>query len=299
MWKRLTFGPLMIAMLVGLIWLDGYLAGKPLPNDRVVLGLNHFPPGSIVFLICVTVAIFASRELAALLHEKGAAASKRILTLASVTGLCVSCLIPEQQPAMEAIAIVGTAGVLVLVTALLFHSRGQNTKGVVLAAGGALLSFVYLGLMFGFVLAIRRQHSVWVLLWIILVVKACDTGAYFTGKAIGRHKLIPWLSPGKTWEGLGGGIILSCGASVGGARLLAAYAGVPSIELASALAAGVLFAVVGQAGDLVVSLFKRDAGVKDSGASIPGFGGVLDILDSPLLVVPLAFWWLKWAMPGA
>jgi phosphatidate cytidylyltransferase len=65
------------------------------------------------------------------------------------------------------------------------------------------------------------------------------------------------------------------------------------------LLAGVLFAVVGQAGDLLMSLFKRDAGLKDSGSSIPGFGGVLDVLDSPLLVAPLAFWWLKWAMPGA
>lgn len=297
MWKRLTFGPIMIACLVGLVWLDSYLAGKSLPSP--ILGMDRIPAGSMVFLICLALGALGAKELAAVIVAKGAKASSGMLTFASWSGLCASFLVPNAHQAVDAVAIVGTTAVLVLSASLLFYSKGQNTKGVVLAAGASLLAFVYLGIMLGFVLAIRREHSVWILLWILLVVKACDTGAYFTGRAIGKNKLILWLSPGKTWEGLFGGIALSCAASVGGARLLTLWAGESMPGVAPLIIAGVLFAVVGQAGDLVMSLFKRDAGLKDSGSSIPGFGGVLDVLDSPLLVTPLAFWWLKWALPGA
>jgi len=297
MWKRLTFGPLMIAALIGLVWLDSYLAGKSIPAP--LFGVDTVPPGAVVFLICLALGALGAKELAAVIVAKGAKASTGLLVLASWTGLCASFLIPNAHDAVDAVAMMGSAGVLVLFTSLLVYSKGQNTKGVVLAAGASLLAFVYLGIMLGFVLAIRREHSVWILLWILLVVKACDTGAYFTGRAIGKHKLILWLSPGKTWEGLFGGIALSCAASIGGARLLTMWAGETMPGTLPLIVAGVGFAVVGQAGDLVMSLFKRDAGLKDSGSSIPGFGGVLDVLDSPLLVTPLAFWWLKWALPGA
>lgn len=297
MWKRLTFGPLMIAALIGLVWLDSFLAGKALSSP--VLGVDKVPPGSIVFLICLALGALGAKELAAVILAKGAKASIPLLTFASWAGLCVSFFAPTAQHSIDALAIVGSAAVLILFASLLVYSKGQNTKGVVLATGASLLAFVYLGVMLGFVLAIRREHSVWILLWILLVVKACDTGAYFTGRAIGKHKLILWLSPGKTWEGLFGGIALSCAASIGGARLLTLWAGESMPSTLPLIVAGVVFAVVGQAGDLVMSLFKRDAGLKDSGSSIPGFGGVLDVLDSPLLVTPLAFWWLKWALPGA
>lgn len=297
MWKRLTFGPLMIAALIGLVWLDSYLAGKSIPAK--LFGVDTVPPGAVVFLICLALGALGAKELAAVIVAKGAKASTGLLVLASWTGLCASFLIPNAHDAVDAVAMMGSAGVLVLFTSLLVYSKGQNTKGVVLAAGASLLAFVYLGIMLGFVLAIRREHSVWILLWILLVVKSCDTGAYFTGRAIGKHKLILWLSPGKTWEGLFGGIALSCAASIGGARLLTMWAGETMPGTLPLIVAGVGFAVVGQAGDLVMSLFKRDAGLKDSGVSIPGFGGVLDVLDSPLLVTPLAFWWLKWALPSA
>ncbi|MCP2732210.1 phosphatidate cytidylyltransferase [Limnofasciculus baicalensis] len=297
MWKRLTFGPLMIAALIGLVWLDSFLGNKTLSSP--VLGVDKVPPGSIVFLICLALGALGSKELASIIVAKGAKASAALLTLASWAGLCVSFFAPNAQHSIDSVAIVGSAAVLLFFTSLLVYSKGQNTKGVVLAAGASLLAFVYLGIMLGFVLAIRREHSVWILLWLLLVVKACDTGAYFTGRAIGKHKLILWLSPGKTWEGLVGGIALSCAASVGGARLLTMWAGETMPGALPLIVAGVVFAVVGQAGDLVMSLFKRDAGLKDSGSSIPGFGGVLDVLDSPLLVTPLAFWWLKWALPGA
>jgi len=161
------------------------------------------------------------------------------------------------------------------------------------AAGGTLLAYVYLGLMLGFIVAIRREHSGWLLLWVLVATKSCDIGAYFAGRAFGRHKLIVWLSPGKTWEGLAGGVAVS--SLVGGLGVYALRAIDPETLIGPAFGAlaGCVFGLVGQMGDLIASLFKRDAGIKDAGAVLPGFGGVLDVLDSPLLVLPVAYWLIK------
>lgn len=298
---RLILGPVLIAALIGALALDDALAGRALPFHAP---LAQVPRGLIIFAVMLTAGIIASRELAVMLKANGVLASRRILSLASIMGLLVSCIVPTWVTPVEAVAAVGTAGVLVLAVALGFYSRHKTVEGVVAAAGGAMLSFVYLGLMFGFLLAIRREHSAWILLWVLLVTKACDIGALFAGKAIGRHKLIPWLSPGKTWEGLAGGIVLACAVSVAGLWVIERQLGLKAPPVALALIPGVLFAVVGQAGDLLESLFKRDAGLKDSGQWLPGFGGMLDLMDSPLLVAPLAYWTLHalssrgWLIPG-
>jgi phosphatidate cytidylyltransferase len=112
--------------------------------------------------------------------------------------------------------------------------------------------------------------------------------------SIGRHKMIPWLSPKKTWEGLAGGVVV---ASAVGALL--AHFGSPYLEEADRVSwvlgaiGGALMAVVGQAGDLAESAFKRDAGLKDSGRVLPGMGGVLEVLDSPLFTGPVVYWLLR------
>ena len=123
---------------------------------------------------------------------------------------------------------------------------------------------------------------------VILVTKSCDIGAYFTGMSIGRHKLIAWLSPGKTWEGLVGGMVV---AALAGAFLLRPLLSI-EISLPYALLTGALLGLAGQAGDLIASMLKRDAQVKDSGSALPGFGGVIDVIDSPLLAGPVAYWLL-------
>ncbi len=122
---------------------------------------------------------------------------------------------------------------------------------------------------------------------ILLVVKSTDIGAYFGGRYLGKHKLIPWLSPGKTWEGLFCG--LATAALVGlGCSLVWPHA-LSTITWPKALIFGIVIGGVGQAGDLLESLMKRDAQVKDSGNIIPGFGGLLDVIDSPLLAAPAAY----------
>lgn len=297
---RLTLGPLLIMALIGIAWLDQWLQGRPISEFwRVVLLQRRpeLPPGVAIFVVMVVASILASRELARILKDKGILASKRITTTASLTGVLVSCVVPTDRPGPVAVAIVSSAAVWVLLLALVFYSRRRTFEGVVAAAGGALLAFVYLGLMFGFMLAIRREHSVWVLVWTILVTKASDTGAFATGKLMGRHKMIYWLSPGKTWEGFVGGLVLAAAVGVLGLWAL------PSIHAAQGIdepvphpvtgaLAGVLLGLTAVLGDLIASLFKRDAGIKDSSSVLPGFGGVLDVLDSPLLVAPVAYWWI-------
>ncbi|MCX5691370.1 MAG: phosphatidate cytidylyltransferase [Planctomycetota bacterium] len=296
MLKRLSLGPLMILLLVGGLLLDRWIDAQPVPAAVLRVWAGAFedgtlPPGIVIFVAMLVLAVLGARELAAILHEKGILSSVRVSVFAAVMGLLASCLVPSGAAAVDAVAVVGTAAMLVLSVAIIFFARRKSVEGVVAATGGALLAFVYLGLMFGFLLAIRRDHSITALLWVLMVTKLCDIGAYFTGTAIGRHKLIPWLSPGKTWEGLFGGVAFSAIAGVAGASLLGPASNTSGWVVA--IAAGVL-GLVGQAGDLFESVMKRDAGIKDSGKSIPGFGGVLDVIDSPLLVAPIAYWWLRW-----
>jgi phosphatidate cytidylyltransferase len=103
--------------------------------------------------------------------------------------------------------------------------------------------------------------------------------------------MIPWLSPGKTWEGLAGGVAFA--ALVGGLLALGSLSWLQTsdhVPIWLGVMCGVVFAIVGQFGDLTMSLLKRGAGLKDSSRVLPGLGGVLDVIDSPLMVAPVAFW---------
>ena len=119
------------------------------------------------------------------------------------------------------------------------------------------------------------------------VTWAADSGAYFAGRAFGRHKMSPLLSPKKTWEGFAGGLLASIGAGVGIVALL----GLP-VSLTVGVLLGAIGAVGGTFGDLAESMLKRQAGVKDSGALIPGHGGLLDRIDSLLFTGPLVYYLL-------
>lgn len=293
--KRLILGPLMILLLLGLLWLDEYLGKCSAPSGWPVFLTSNgkITPGLVMFVSMLGLAVLAARELAAMLKAKSIVSSKRLMSGAAVVGLSLSFLTPTVLKGPEAVSLAATASAFVLVASLVYFSRNKSTEGVIAGAGGVLLSLVYLGFMFGFLLAIRREHSAWVVLWVLAVTKSCDIGAYFTGRAIGRHKLIPWLSPGKTWEGLAGGVVLSSIVSIIGLSLLRdAHLNPSGVRTVEAIIVGAIFGLVGQVGDLLESLLKRDAGTKDSGSSIPGFGGVLDVLDSPILVAPVAYWWL-------
>ena len=125
----------------------------------------------------------------------------------------------------------------------------------------------------------------------MLITKFSDTGAYAVGSLIGRHKMIPRISPGKTWEGFGGAIVLSTAASV----IFAQFFGgkMAGMNWFHAVMLGVMLSVTAVIGDLIESLFKREAGVKDSGKFFPGIGGILDLLDSLLFNAPIMYLYLR------
>ncbi len=128
------------------------------------------------------------------------------------------------------------------------------------------------------------------LLYVFLLVWVADSGAYFAGRAFGKTKLIPEVSPNKTIEGLAGGLALD-GALIGG---VAWWLHLSGAALVGFVVVSVLTALVSVLGDLVESMFKRQAGIKDSGSILPGHGGVLDRIDSVLAAMPvfaLGFWW--------
>lgn len=128
-------------------------------------------------------------------------------------------------------------------------------------------------------------------LYFILVTKFSDTGAYIVGSLIGRHKMIPRISPGKTWEGFAGAIVFSTGASLVFAHYFGAH--LLGMRTLHAVILGVILSSTAVVGDLIESLFKREAGVKDSGKLFPGIGGILDLLDSLLFNAPIMYLYLR------
>jgi phosphatidate cytidylyltransferase len=136
-----------------------------------------------------------------------------------------------------------------------------------------------------------KANGTYYVFYFILVTKFSDTGAYAVGSLVGRHKMIPRISPGKTWEGFGGAVGVSTLASV----LFAHFAGdrLTGMNWRHAVALGVVLSTTAVIGDLIESLFKREAGVKDSGRSFPGIGGILDLLDSLLFNAPIMYLYLR------
>ena len=116
-------------------------------------------------------------------------------------------------------------------------------------------------------------------------------GAYAVGSVIGRHKMIPRVSPGKTWEGFGGALLTSAGASLLFLRLGGGH--LHGMTPMHAVILGLVLGVAAVLGDLIESIFKREAGVKDSGRYFPGIGGILDLLDSLLFNAPLMYLYLR------
>ena len=149
-----------------------------------------------------------------------------------------------------------------------------------------ILGVVYVLIAGGAMIDLRLRHDetgLFLLVALLLVVWASDTGAYIFGKTIGGPKMAPSISPNKTWAGMAGAMIFP---AVTLAIMVAAIP-MPIHAIIAAFIAGALFGVVGQAGDLLISKFKRRVGVKDTGALIPGHGGLLDRADSLMLVAPV------------
>ena len=210
-----------------------------------------------------------------------------------VPGLALGALavLRPLLPAADALLVLGGLTVLGLV---LFTREATP----LLDAAATVFGVLYPSALAGAAIALRSSDAPWLAaggptaaFWLTTTVLVCvwgaDTLAYFAGRAFGRHPLFPRVSPKKTWEG-------SVGGALGALALAAGFKlAVPTLPLtwADVVAIGLACGVASQLGDLVESLFKRSAGVKDSATWLPGHGGMLDRLDAALVALPLVAVW--------
>ncbi|MEK7240264.1 MAG: phosphatidate cytidylyltransferase [Gemmatimonadota bacterium] len=214
-------------------------------------------------------------------------------------GIVLSALIPVLVHARYlGLWVPPVSWVAMLVPALLTIALfARGVAGAPMAAVGATLTgIVYTGGMLSFAYALRYHQFVVgaragtaVLMLPIVVTWLNDSGAYLAGRAFGRARLMPTVSPGKTWAGAYGAVVTSVLAT----WLIATFVLPPwahlTLRLPGILVVGIALSVAAQVGDLAESMFKREAGVKDSSALIPGHGGVLDRVDSLLFTLPVGY----------
>ncbi|MHB9021226.1 MAG: phosphatidate cytidylyltransferase [Halothiobacillus sp.] len=202
------------------------------------------------------------------------------LGMVALFGAGLYLLLPSSQ--IAGLALLTTLGWMVLMFGLWRHRQvAAATRSAGLRTGLGL--FILPAFWFALIQIRALEQGAWLLLFGILIVAVADTLAYFVGRALGRHKLAPALSPGKTLEGLVGGLVgVGILAAIG--VVLPLFSSVPAWELALWSMLVALFSV---AGDLEESRLKREAGVKDSGQLLPGHGGLLDRLDGQLAAMPI------------
>jgi phosphatidate cytidylyltransferase len=305
--KRIVFGSLMILGVVGLFMLDWWVSGRVHWPDAPY-GMAPAPlDGLVITLLAVVLAGLSLRELSALVKNAGLP----LLEGTALIGVMAVAGWPYSHHFVPIYAMAGPNGclpnlalefALLAVIVLLAFAEQMirfRIENAIARIAGTLLGILYLGLGAAIIVAIRLDFGMLVLVLFLVAVKFTDMGAYFTGSAIGKHKMIPWLSPGKTWEGLAGGLVAAAGASMlvvaicratdPGYTTTLTRRTVYELTYAKAAIFGVIVGLAGQFGDLCESLLKRSAGAKDSGAMLPEFGGLLDILDSPLLAAPVAY----------
>lgn len=275
---RLLFGILMTVLFSGIVifdgWIDGSLTNSAADNSRV--------QGTLLAILLAVILSLGGIELA------GLAAAKGLIVLNPATTIGLALLgTAWYWPLVVPIITQGLWIMLIVacvLAGLLLQQNGRfGTAGTLGNCGISCFSMLYLGLLGAFVLGIRIDIGLWPFLMYIFTVKSSDTGAYTFGKLFGRHKLAPRISPKKTWEGLAGAALVAGAVSL-------AFAGSFGIMKAwPALAFGGCMAVIGQLSDLAESMLKRDAQQKDSSNRVPGFGGILDVVDSPLFAAPSAY----------
>jgi phosphatidate cytidylyltransferase len=217
--------------------------------------------------------------------------SSSLHPLAMAVGLlgCIALIVGPHVPSLVEpgllTALIAILSVLLLARMPLHDSLKE--------AAITLTGMLYIGLTLSYLVEVRLlPHGEWLLLFLLLVTWAGDTGAYYVGTLYGQHALAPRISPKKTIEGLIGGLL---GAMI--IAYLARWWFVPDFSILGCLALAVLLTLAGLWGDLVESAIKRSVGVKDSGGLLPGHGGMLDRLDSLLFTAPAFYYYVTFIGP--
>ena len=273
---RLIFGTLMTVLFVAVVMFDGWLDGS-ISREVADKGVQ----GTILWVLISILAVSAQLELASLASVRKLKIFTPITIISSIL-LASSWYLPGllNIPRADYIIFVicGT-----LVALFLYQGIKYQTDNVISNCSVSLFSVIYIGGLSSFVLGIRVVFGLWPLLMFVFVVKSSDIGAYTFGRIFGKHKFSPKISPGKTWEGMAGAVVAAAIVAV----VFAVKCDIMHWSLAVLF--GGLFAFIGQLGDLAESMIKRDAQQKDSSSSVPGFGGILDVIDSPLVAALFAY----------
>ncbi len=323
--QRVAYGAMAIAVLV-LLFMQDVLIAKQSIGLAGPLG-DLLRRGSLLPLLFIVVLLRGAVELDRLLRAKdinphSVFAYLMIVVLLVTPWFSAAGWLGADVRDQEGLFWPLVALMVTVIGAGLLCVLRRHPRGAMLDMAATLLMVFYAGFLGSFGLQLRcgrdipGQEGAWLLLITLLVTKASDIGAFFVGTQIGRHKLIPGISPGKSVEGVIGGLLGSAlvamlFASAGNINgLLGTGEGALGLMLSDvirsfsirndamgispvvrALVFGLVLSVAGQIGDLVESCFKRDSGVKDSGNLIPRYGGILDLIDSPVFAMPVA-WFL-------
>jgi phosphatidate cytidylyltransferase len=299
---RLVFGLSMVAGLVLALCLDEWLA----------------PWYPFWFAISGFALVVGAIELVALLGATSIRPSRNSV-IGGVLALLVANWIPhiaighDVRPELSALSydpaspltplaylflsFVAVLMVCFVTQGIQFEKPGRTTARI----AGTIFVIAYVGILGSFTIQMRwcagPHQGILALVFLVATAKGADTGAYTFGRLIGRHKLWPALSPQKTVEGAAGGLIFGVGFSLLTAAIARFLLDVPTLDWPIAAAYGLLIGAVAQIGDLMESLIKRDCERKDASAAVPGFGGLLDILDSLLFAGPVAYCLWLWLGP--
>lgn len=267
-------------------------------GGALLLALFWMPAVGILAIL-LALSVGGQAEFYRMLRNSDIPAFTVVGTLAGVTFLAVRFL--STGPCRESMAAIGWERIVLVATLLAvfvrqfpqkYNTRPFETMGCTLLGiwyVPFLLSF-FADLMYGW------EQGGWgpipatgrlLLLFLVVVVKCSDIGAYTAGSLFGRHKMIPRLSPNKTWEGFAGGMALSVAASVCFSLSLDGKLGNVPLPLGHAILLGLILGGTGVIGDLFESLLKRASSTKDSSKVVPGMGGLLDVLDSVLFGAPV------------
>lgn len=255
---------------VGIVLLDGWLDGSltdSVQDDSSVRG-------TLLVILVAILMIPALLELSKLAAAKG---MKILLPVSIPVSILLSISFYKYFLPVLYLPVIS------IMACLLYHRIRYGISGVFSNCGAASFSILYLGLLSMFIPAVRINFGPWHLLMFIFVVKCSDIGAYTFGQLFGKHKFSPVISPNKTWEGMAGAVIFA---------IIVAVVFALSFDIMTwwlGVLFGICFAFIGQMGDLAESMLKRDAETKDASNNVPGFGGILDVVDSILITAPFGY----------
>ncbi|HLM58971.1 MAG TPA: phosphatidate cytidylyltransferase [Pyrinomonadaceae bacterium] len=258
----------------------------------VLIASILYPPLKFLFVLIAVAAIVVGLYEFWFLARRVGAKPDVVVGYSATAALLVAFFYNE--PSLVIFAVLA----LVIAALAAEMLRGSPFDKMILSVGSTVLGVLYVALLGGHIIAIRTGFdapapgypeslsiSTHLLSFFFLVLMGSDTGAYYTGRALGRHKLAPNISPGKTWEGAAGGLVASLAAAA-----IAHYWFFPELSLRAALPLAAVMNVLGVVGDLTESALKRGAKAKDAAQILPGHGGFLDRLDSLLFNAPVIYY---------